>query len=658
MAGRLETGGRALQDSCLPCLSGVGSVEVVPAEFLLAQTLGKLIFGVIVEPSPLTDLPTEMTAEWQVVDLTLGTRDYEAIVSLPPGQTKTKVAFAKGGLDRFRIGLLKAGLDPNYFAWPPDSEPNRPPYCGLRPLESDDAGIFFGREARIVEALELLGDLREASPPRLLVILGASGAGKSSFLRAGLLPRLARDDRNFLPLPIMRPERAAISGETGFLPALEGALLAANIATTRDDLRIAIAGGAIKLRPLLRALAVKATPTSLDDKTEPKAPTLILPIDQGEELFLAEGQEEARAFLLLLNDLLRDDFPAMAAVFTIRSDNYANLQLAKELEGLRKELLSLPPMPKGSYAEVIKGPARRLEGSKRALRIEESLVDALLADIEEGGAKDALPLLALTLERLYGEFHAGGQLKLEHYSQLGGVKGSIEKAVERAFNAADADPKVPKNRDARLALLRRGLIPWLAGIDPDTGEPRRRVARLSEIPAETRPLIGHLVDQHLLSTDIAKDTGEKTIEPAHEALLRQWGLLEGWLTEDGELLSIMDGVKRASRDWAANGRDAAWLIHSGGRLDAAERLCERRDLAANFKPTDTDYLTACKRGRKAARRAKLLIDALVRRPGRSYELGRMVESVNSKGARLFTYQRAALRAHGRRRACNEAEGCL
>lgn len=84
------------------------------------------------------------------------------------------------------------------------------------------------------------------------------------------------------------------------------------------------------------------------------------------------------------------------------------------------------------------------------------------------------------------------------------MKGSIEAAVERAFKAADADPKVPKDKEARLALLRRGLIPWLAGIDPDTGAPRRSVARLSEIPAEARPLIQHLVEQRLLATGYAR----------------------------------------------------------------------------------------------------------------------------------------------------------
>lgn len=89
-------------------------------------------------------------------------------------------------------------------------------------------------------------------------------------------------------------------------------------------------------------------------------------------------------------------------------------------------------------------------------------------------------------------------LSRANYEALGRIKGSIEAAIERAFKVADADPAIPNDRVARLALLRRGLIPWLAGLDPDTGTARRRVARLSEIPAEARPLIQHLVEQRLL----------------------------------------------------------------------------------------------------------------------------------------------------------------
>jgi hypothetical protein len=196
------------------------------AEFLLAKSLNKRVFAAIVEPTPFSELPTEMTAEWQVTDLTAGARDYHADVTLPGGKT-TDVALGTEGLERLRIGLAQSGLDPKHFVWPPPNDPDRPPYRGLLPLEADDAGIFFGREAAVIDALDRLRGLREAPPPRLLVILGASGAGKSSLLRAGLLPRLARADREFLVLPVIRPERMAITGETGLLCALEGAFRAA-----------------------------------------------------------------------------------------------------------------------------------------------------------------------------------------------------------------------------------------------------------------------------------------------------------------------------------------------------------------------------------------------------------------------------------------------
>ena len=210
-----------------------------------------------------------------------------------------------------------------------------------------------------------------------------------------------------------------------------------------------------------------------------------------------------------------------------------------------------------------------------------------------------MPLLAFTLERLYLEFGARGRLTLADYEQLGGIKGSIEAAVERALKAADGDPRIPADRSARLTLLRRGLIPWLAGIDPETGSPRRRVAHKSEIPEEARPLVDLLVEQRLLSTDVAK--GEVTIEPAHEALLRQWALLQGWLHEDTTALSILESIKRAVRDWGANAKSEAWLAHHGERLREAQELDARPDIAARLDTTDRAYLVACLALEQAAR---------------------------------------------------------
>ena len=189
---------------------------------------------------------------------------------------------------------MQAGLDARYFAWPPEHDPGRSPYRGLRPLEAEDAGIFFGRDGPVVLGLDMLRGLREAAAPRLLVILGASGAGKSSFMRAGLMPRLAREDQHFLTLPIVRPERAAITGETGLIASLEQALRAAGLARTRADIRAAVSGGFNAVIPVLMALQKSRTSQDLASGVSRKPPTMILPIDQAEELFLAEGAEEVK----------------------------------------------------------------------------------------------------------------------------------------------------------------------------------------------------------------------------------------------------------------------------------------------------------------------------------------------------------------------------
>lgn len=576
-------------------------------EFRLAQKLNKRSFGILIEPIAIRELPPEITANWQFIDLAQGAdhRIFRAVLS---DGSESHVTFSTAGLARLKTGLTRAGLDARFFPWPPNGDPDRSPYRGMRPLEGEDAGIFFGREAPTIEALDRLRGLSEAAPPRFLVILGASGAGKSSFLRAGLLPRLRRDDRHFLPLPIVRPERAALTGETGLIRSLEAAAKAAALRETRAEVKTTVESGASAVLGLLAAIAEKVRAPTGSNEARPSPPRIILAVDQAEELFLAEGATEAEAFLRLLRDLAADPASNLIIIATIRSDAYERLQTAAALEGVRQETLSLSPMPKGAYQTVIEGPAARLADTQRPLKIEPSLTVALLRDVEEGAAKDALPLLAFTLERLYLEHGGDGDLRLSEYRQLGGVKGSIDAAVEGALRAADGDPAIPRDRAVREALLRRALIPWLAGIDPETGAPRRRIARLGEIPEEARPFVAHLVAARLLATDRNPQTGETTVEPAHEALLRQWGLLQGWLEEDFVALSILEGLKRAARDWEANARHDNWLTHAAGRLEDAEALSKRDDLASSLDAIDRAYL-ALARAAEIGRRDRELEEA-------------------------------------------------
>ncbi len=225
-------------------------------------------------------------------------------------------------------------------------------------------------------------------------------------------------------------------------------------------------------------------------------------------------------------------------------------------------------------------------------------------------------MLAFTLEQLYRDHYDGERLSRDAYK---GLSGAIDAAMARVFVAANSDPRIPQDHDARLTLLRRGLIPWLAGIDPESKNARRNKARASQIPEEARPLIDLMVEQRLLTRDVKNETGETTIEPTHEALLRQWGLLKGWLEEDFALLTTLEGVKRASGEWDANAQANAWLAHQGERLADAQNLDARPDIASKLDSLDRAYLAKC-RAKEAAARAK----SEQRRKEREEELSRRV----------------------------------
>ena len=237
------------------------------------------------------------------------------------------------GLQRLLDALRALGIGAEHFPWPPPGDPDRAPYRGWAPLEEADAAVFFGRDAQILRGLDVLRGMRTSGVESLFVILGPSGAGKSSFLRAGLLPRLRRDDRRFLPLPIVRPERAVLTGELGLAHAIH---------QLRTDLGLREPMlGEIKnachpehveqLRGWLEEARQAARARLLDVPAEQPAPTLVLPVDQAEELFNADAGPEAPRFLELLAALVEHEAgvtPAMIVAVTIRADRYEPLQIA------------------------------------------------------------------------------------------------------------------------------------------------------------------------------------------------------------------------------------------------------------------------------------------------------------------------------------------
>ena len=197
---------------CLLSKHWVNSHECA-AEYRHAESLNKTILVARLEP--LSD--TNITSEWQRCDLF---PDHGPTTEVDSADGGEPVVLDTVGLQRLLHGLRVLGIGTEHFPWPPPGDPDRAPYRGWVPLEEVDAAVFFGRDAQIVRGLDVLHGMRTSGVESLFVVLGPSGAGKSSFLRAGLLPRLRRDDRGFLPLPIVRPERAVLTGELGLAHAI------------------------------------------------------------------------------------------------------------------------------------------------------------------------------------------------------------------------------------------------------------------------------------------------------------------------------------------------------------------------------------------------------------------------------------------------------
>ncbi len=536
---------------CLISRAWEDSAECV-AEFRHAEALNKRIFVARID----VEATARKTREWQFCDLFIdGTET--VTIALDDG---ISVELAADGLRRLLRGLREAGIGAEHFPWPPPDEPGRTPYRGWQPMEDADAAVFFGRDPQILRGLDTIRGMRATGVEGLFVVLGPSGVGKSSFLRAGLLPRLRRDRNNFVVCNIIRPERAVVSGDHGLAQAIWRLRSAAHLhGPALGDIRAAcVAGDAAQLATWLRE-------AQREFRRDSGLPTLVLPIDQAEELFAADSGPEAAMFLTLLGALLRSDsldgLPMMA-VATIRADRYELLQGAAELSAVHtREFGDLKPMPTTEFKEVITGPAARATAAGLRLSLEPGLVAELLNDAASGA--DSLPLLALTLSRLYLDYGSTGNLTVANYRSMGGIQQIVNTEIATLLDPDDVAGS------KQLDTLRSAFIPWLATVDPTTEQVLRRVARWDELPPESHVLIDAMVTRRLLVKD--ERGGNPVVEVALESLFRQWDSLAEWLREESENLKAVDNLDRAAADWERNQRSADWLI-KGVRLAAAEQL--------------------------------------------------------------------------------------
>jgi hypothetical protein len=240
-------------------------------------------------------------------------------------------------------------------------------------------------------------------------------------------------------------------------------------------------------------------------------------------------------------------------------------------------------MPIAQFKEVILGPAARSTAAGRPVRVQPELVERLLAESAEGA--DTLPLLSLTLARLYADFEGAGELTVNGYKAIGGMSSVVQTEID-AILARD-----PIERQVQLEHLHSAFVPWLATINPDNDQPMRRVANLSDIPTQARGLIDTFVARRLLIKDVRG--GEIVVEVALESLLRQWKELAYWLAAEREDLKEADNLERAAAAWESSSRAHAWLLE-GARLTGAESLASKPAFRNRLKNVRT-FLIASRR---------------------------------------------------------------
>lgn len=526
----------------------------------------------------------------QFVDLSAEPQEHMEFVEYEG--RRQRVDFHLPALNAISAGLARLSISPSSFPWTPRETG---PYPGLVAFGEDDAGIFFGREADMMAGMIKLRMMRAQRTARLLIIQAASGAGKSSFLRAGLWSRL-KDDPDFAPLAIVRPAYGIVNGRDGLGHGMATFFERHGQSRAAGDIKASLAGPAAEAAVALASLFIDAVTLAANVRraggTDAAPPAAIVAIDQGEELFAPEYSDESEHFLKLLAAVLKAPPTGVDpyAIVTIRVDSINQLLQRMPALGLETpETQVLTPLAPSAYRDVIVKPAEVFSERARKLTIEPALVDQLAGDAQ--GA-DALPLLAFTLEKLFGDFGTDGKLTLARYEGMGGVGGSIDGALKEALKHAHSAGTAEN--------LRRLMVPGLATWDPGANAAKRlpavEIELLSGDRAHLAPLADALVNNRLLTRD------QGTLEVAHEALLRR-PLIAGWLQEQKDALKLRDDVLREAKEWYAGGKHADGLVRRGTRLEAAVALQADPEYRSALEPAKA-YLLGCRNLESAGRRLK------------------------------------------------------
>jgi DNA-binding SARP family transcriptional activator/Tol biopolymer transport system component len=440
----------------------------------------------------------------------------------------------------------RTALEPTAIVAPRRIE-ERNPYKGLRPFTEADARDFFGREGLIRRLVARLGEAEPGS--RFLAVVGASGSGKSSVVRAGLVPAI-RDGA------LGRPEDPFVAEMfPGEHPI--------------DELEAALLRIAVHPVPRLRERLDSGSRGLLEvvDLVAPGEAEVVVVVDQFEEAFtLTTDERERELFLESLRVAAADPESRLRVIVTLRADFYDRpLVYPRFGELLAEGTEAVPPLTPDELERAIRGPAERI-----GVRPEPGLLADMIADVAH--QPGALPLLQYALTELF-EHRDEDRLTLAAYRQIGGIAGALSARADRIYESTE-----PHGRRATKQVFLR-----LVALGEGRQDTRRRVPRgeLDALDVDQEAIeraVNTFAGHRLLTFDREPSTREPTVEIAHEALLSAWERLRTWIDDAREDLRQERGLARAAAEWRGSGGDPSFLLR-GARLEQLESWAATTDLA-------------------------------------------------------------------------------
>ncbi len=486
------------------------------------------------------------------------------------------------------------------------------PYKGLHAFREDDAIDFFGRD----DYVRALLDAVHRQP--FVAVVGGSGSGKTSVVRAGLIPML-RKQAQATPADEATGSRhdwliADLSLSSDPFVALAFALLpwlepqqrpkSSRAQGSAEMVAAALQSGQIAFADLVQQCLQQAR------QRVRKCVRMVLVIDEFEKLFALCPDSALRQHFLqtiLAADAAQlrgadEKCPAFTLLITLRADYMGQALAYRPLaDNLQEGTLLLGPVTPANLERIVTEPAAR-----QGVHFQEGLAHRILEDVESASAN--LPLLEFALAQLWSQ-QRDGLLTHDAYESIGRVHGALVNYAEDTYAALD-----PAERDqARIVLLQMVM--------PGQGtEHVVHPALRSDIPDELLPIVQRLSDARLIVGGRHTD-GTETFEIVHEALVREWSRLREWIDQDSNFRLWQERVRMARRQWIRDGRNAGWLLH-GAALEEAEAWAVARPdelspltrefLAASRHLTDQEQLQELTRARSLLHVQEQLSDALAR----------------------------------------------